>query len=228
MFFRDSHAKSLWPKCLVFAALTLSILVSADILFGNRLELALWNNPYRTDGDLIRDGMLLACFVIYLCRVYVTVFVFFRRIMFWREALAITNLMPWCFVAIAYYGGLQSAPIGSIEVGGAVLFLCGSYLNSAGEYGRYQWKMDPTNAGHLYTKGLFAHVRHINYLGDVLLFSGIALVARQFGLLVIPLSMAFIFLFVLIPLKERYLSVKYGEEFKEYAAKSKMLFPMVF
>ena len=82
-------------------------------------------------------------------------------------------------------------------------------------------------AGRLYTEGLFAHVRHINYSGDVLLFSGIALVAHHYELLWIPLGMAFGFLFWLVPLKESYLRTKYGQEFEDYAARTKMLIPLI-
>jgi protein-S-isoprenylcysteine O-methyltransferase Ste14 len=227
MFFRDIQQRSTWPKCLVSAALVLAVLVSADILFGNRLGLALWNNPYRGNGDLVRDSMVMACLVIYLVRVMVSLFMFFRRILYWREALFIANVMPWCLVYFAFYGAEQTEPVGLTEGIGAVLFVLGSYLSSAGEYARHRWKQEPSNAGRLYTGGLFSSVRHINYSGDVVLFSGIALVAHQFGLLLIPAAMAFIFLLVLAPLKERYLSAKYGQEFDDYAARTKMLIPLV-
>ena len=227
MFFRDIHQRSIGPKSLISIALALAILVSADILFGNRLGLTLWHNPYRTNGDFVRDSLMLVCLAIYVLRTLVTLFVFFRRILYWREALLVANTMPWCLVYFAAYGGRQLEPIGVFEVFGVALFALGSYLNSAGEFARYRWKQDPTNAGRLYTKGLFTYVRHINYTGDILLFSGIALVAHQFGLLLIPLAMAFLFLLVLAPLKERYLSAKYGLAFEDYAARSKMLIPMV-
>ncbi len=227
MFFRDIHQNSIWPKSLVTAALVLSMLVSSDILFGNRLWPELLYNPYRTNGDFVRDSMLLACLAIYLLRVLVTIFVFFRRVMYWREALVIANIMPWCLIYTAYCGGQQIEPIGLIEVIGVLFFVLGSYLNSAGEYARHRWKMNPMTAEHLYTGGLFTYVRHINYTGDILLFSGIAFVAHQFGLLMIPLGMAFFFFLVLVPLKERYLRSKYGQEFEDYAAKTKMMIPMV-
>lgn len=227
MIFRDIHQKSTGQKCFIAIALVLSFLVSVDILVGNRLGLGLWDNPYRTDGDFVRAMMLLACLAIYLLRLAATLLVFYRRIMYWREALVVANIMPWCLVCVAYYGGLQTEPIGSVEVIGVALYLSGSYLNSASEFARHKWKLNPINTGHLYTGGLFAHVRHINYTGDVLLFTGIAFVAHQFGLLAIPLSMALLFLLLLVPLKERYLRDKYGEEFADYVSKTKMMIPLV-
>mgnify|MGYP001245360690 CR=1 FL=1 len=227
MLFRDIQEKSIWPKSLVAAALVLAIMVSADILFGNRLGIGLWQNPYRGNGDALRDAMLMACLVIYVSRVMVTLFVFFRRVMYWREALLIANVMPWCLVYIAIYGARQVAPIGLLEVFGALLFGFGCYLNSAGELARHRWKQEAANAGRLYTEGLFSHIRHVNYSGDIVLFSGLALVAHQFGLLLIPASMAFFFLLVLAPLKERYLGRKYGQAYTDYALRTKMLIPKV-
>ncbi len=227
MFFRDIQRRSLGPKSLISGALVVALLVSADILFGNRLGLTSWHNPYRTNGDFVRDSLLIACLTIYVLRVLVTLFVFFRRILYWREALLIASAMPWCLVYFAIYCGRNLPPIGLIEVTGVALFVLGSYLNSAAEYARHRWKQEPMNAGRLYTEGWFAHIRHVNYAGDILLFSGIALAAHQFGLLLIPLAMAFIFLLVLIPLKERYLSAKYGQAYRDYAARTKMLIPMI-
>ncbi len=226
MFFRDDHRPSIRPKCFLAAVLTLSLAASADILFGNRMDWLPWHNSYRRDGEVLRDGLLLACLAIYVVRIYFTLFVFFRRILMWREALIVSSIMPWC-VLYAAQAARQSDPVGLMEVAGLLLYAAGSYVNSAGEYARFRFKSDPANAGRLYTGGLFARVRHVNYLGDILLFSGIALVAHQLILLLIPWIMALLFLLVLAPLKERYLRAKYGEEFESYAARSKMLIPYV-
>jgi protein-S-isoprenylcysteine O-methyltransferase Ste14 len=43
----------------------------------------------------------------------------------------------------------------------------------------------------------------------------------------IPISMAFTFIIVLIPLKENYLKDKYGKEYINYANKTKMLIPFI-
>jgi protein-S-isoprenylcysteine O-methyltransferase Ste14 len=84
------------------------------------------------------------------------------------------------------------------------------------------------NKGHLYTAGLFKHARHINYLGDTILFTGLALVSHKAILLIIPVSMALVFTLILIPLKEYYLKKKYGKEFNEYASRTKRFIPMVY
>ncbi len=226
MFFRDDHQPSIWPKLFLATLLTLALAASADILFGSRIDELPWSNPYRREGDFLRDGLLLACLAVYVVRVYATLFVFFRRILMWREALIVSSVMPWCLLLIAQ-AARPTDPVGWTEVAGIALYVAGSYLNSAGEYARHRFKSDPANRGRLYTEGLSARVRHVNYLGDVLLFSGLALVAHAFILLLIPWFMALLFLLVLAPLKERYLHAKYGEQFGAYAARSKMLIPYV-
>lgn len=71
---------------------------------------------------------------------------------------------------------------------------------------------------------LFKCAIHINYMGEIILFSGIALVANSLELAIIPGSMAYIF----IPLKESYLKDKYGNEFNNYKAKTKKLIPLIY
>ena len=84
------------------------------------------------------------------------------------------------------------------------------------------------NKGRLYTKGLFKYSMHINYFGDIVLFTGLALIAHSFSLLFIPLVMALNFIFFIIPRLDKYLEKKYGDEFIEYAQRTKKFIPLVY
>jgi len=183
---------------------------------------------YKVEGNLGRSCLILVGMIIYYLRLLVTLFVFFQRKMYWLEALMIANIMPWLFPYIAYASGRYNGPIGWIEALGILLFLAGSYLNSASEYTRFRWKQKNENAGRIYTSGLFTYSRHINYFGDILIFSGVAAMARQVELLFIPAFMAAIFILILIPLKENYLKQKYGDAFSLYAAKTKKIIPWIY
>ncbi|NNK85005.1 MAG: DUF1295 domain-containing protein, partial [Desulfobacterales bacterium] len=79
-----------------------------------------------------------------------------------------------------------------------------------------------------YTGGLFKYTRHTNYFGDIVLFAGLATVAHQIQLLIIPFAMASFFIIIIIPLKENYLKDKYGNEYICYATNTKMLIPFIF
>jgi protein-S-isoprenylcysteine O-methyltransferase Ste14 len=184
--------------------------------------------PYKVNGDLVRNILILSCMGIYFFRLLFTLFIFFQRKLYWGEAIVIANIMPWVFPYIAYKSGDYSGTIGWMEIMGILLFLTGSFLNTASEYFRFSWKQKKENTGHLYTGGLFQYARHINYFGDIVLFGGLAIVAHQIQLLIIPISMAIVFVVILIPLKESYLKHKYGNEYISYAANTKMLIPLIF
>ena len=205
-----------------------SIYVSGYLMFTSTEETLTLFRPYKVNGDFLRNILILSCMTIYFFRLLFTLFIFFQRKMYWGEAIVIANIMPWIFPYIAYKSGGYTDSIGWIEIIGILLFLTGSYLNSASEYFRYSWKQKRENAEHIYTGGLFKYARHINYFGDIVLFTGMAMVAHQNQLLIIPISMAFVFVVILIPLKENYLKDKYGNEYISYAANTKKLVPLIF
>ncbi len=228
MIFRDNHERSILPKAFIALAIGASILVCGHLMFAAESALLAPLKAYKVEGNLGRSCLILVGMIIYYLRLLVTLFVFFQRKMYWLEALMIANIMPWLFPYIAYASGRYNGPIGWIEALGILLFLAGSYLNSASEYTRFRWKQKNENAGRIYTSGLFTYSRHINYFGDILIFSGVAAMARQVELLFIPAFMAAIFILILIPLKENYLKQKYGDAFSLYAAKTKKIIPWIY
>ncbi len=228
MIFRDKHEPSIIPKSVIVLALSTSIFISGYLMFSESHNMIDWLEPYKVDGDVARNILILSCFIIYFLRLLVTLFFFYRRKMYWIEAFAIVNIMPWIFLYVTWIGGRNHQPVGLLELCGLLLFLLGSYLNTTSEYFRYAWKQKEENKGHLYTNGLFKHARHINYLGDTILFTGLTLVSLKAILLIIPISMALVFTLILIPLKESYLKRKYGNEFNDYANRTKRFIPMVY
>jgi protein-S-isoprenylcysteine O-methyltransferase Ste14 len=205
-----------------------SIYVSGYLMFTGDAKIWPLFEPYKINGNYVRNILVLSCMIIYFFRLLFTLFIFFQRKMYWGEAIVIANIIPWIFPYIAYKSGDYIGTIGWMEIIGILLFLTGSYLNTASEYFRYSWKQKRENAGHIYTGGLFKYARHINYFGDIVLFAGLATVAHQIQLLLIPISMAFVFVVILIPLKESYLKDKYGNEYISYAASTKKLIPLIF
>ena len=228
MIFRNIHERSTLPKVFIAAAICASIYICGYLIFLQESEMVSLLKPYHIEGHLGRSCLILSSMIIYFLRLLVTLFFFFQRKLYWFEALIIANIMPWIFPYIAYTSGRYSGPLGFIEILGILLFLSGSYLNTASEYARYAWKRKTENLGHLYTGGLFKYAANINYLGDVLIFTGLAAIAHQVELLIVPAFMASIFIIILIPLKENYLKQKYGKAYVEYAARTKKLIPLVY
>ncbi len=228
MIFKDQYDPSFWHKS-VFTICVLAI-VSMDILLmfmGNSPSFA-WLKPYQVSGDLLRRILIASCLIIYFVRLQVTVWVFQKRKWTWLETITITVLMSFVFYAFAKVGGNNKQVVGVVEVIGILLYLSGSYINTHSEYSRHVWKLKAENRGRLYTEGLFSFSMHINYFGDIVLFTGLAMVTHSLSMLVIPLIMAVNFVFNIIPSLDRYLKKKYKDEFRDYSKKTKKFIPLIY
>lgn len=228
MIFRDEHKMSLWPKFLFTAVIMSTIFVVGWLMFGHGEAIPDWLRGYRIRGDLVRRIILLCCMIIYVGRLLITLFVFIRRKLVWTETIVFTIGIPFALFALTRLGGGSPRPVGVVEIIGMLLYLVGSYVNTRADWSRHIWKKRSENRGRLYTEGLFKYSMHINYFGDVVLFTGFAMITGTVGLLIIPLIMALNFVLISIPSLDRYLANKYGEEFEEYAGRTKKLIPLVY
>ncbi len=228
MFFLEIHESSLGPKCVFLGAIGATLLASWGMMYAPADSVPESLRSYLLAGDPFRQGLVLACLIVYILRLAVTTLVFLRRKFIWAEALIITFLMPFALLGFARAGGSNPWPVGLLEILGLVLFLGGSVINTLSEAQRRRFKSDPANQGRLYTQGLFGYARHINYLGDTILFSGLALVTGRLVMLIIPLAMTLNFIWVLIPRKESYLARKYGDEFRDYEGRTKRFIPSIY
>jgi protein-S-isoprenylcysteine O-methyltransferase Ste14 len=228
MIFRDEHNLSRGPKCLMLTVLIAAILISGFLMFANIKGNSWWAH-YQIRGDLIRRIILLSCSIIYLLRLFFTMFVFLKRKVPWlEEAIPISILIALVLFAFAYVGGKNDKSINIIDIIGIFLYLCGSFLNTYSEYERNTWKKKPENKGLLYTGGLFKYSMHINYFGDVILFTGFAMITQTIYMFLIPFFMTLNFIFFLIPALDAYLKKKYGREFIEYSKRSKKFIPFIY
>ena len=187
-----------------------------------------WLKHYQMNGDPVRRIIIASCLIIYFVRLQVTVWVFQKRKWTWLETITITVLMSFVLYAFAKVGGNNKQVVGIVEVIGILLYLSGSYINTHSEYYRHIWKLEEKNRGRLYTERLFRYAMHINYFGDIVLFTGFAMITHRFSMLVIPSIMTLNFVFIIIPSLDRYLEKKYGAEFRDYAQKTKKLIPWIY
>jgi steroid 5-alpha reductase family enzyme len=171
---------------------------------------------------------LLACAWIYFARLLATSLVFLKRKVGWAEAFQVGPFLLLIQVVLAWLGARATEPWGGLDTLALVLYGTGSFLNTGSELQRMAWKSRPENQGHLYTAGLFRLSRHVNYLGDVVLFTGFALLTRSPWALLVPAVMAAGFVFLHIPTLDRYLRERYGEEYVQWTRRSKKLVPFVY
>jgi protein-S-isoprenylcysteine O-methyltransferase Ste14 len=214
------HAKS--PSIAPKVAITIWYLVC--------ISAAVWVTFFARDtaGSPGRQAVLLACAMIFVVRAAVTFFAFMnRRIPWWEAAWGGGSIGLVLFFMLR--AGLRTPqPLGLVDIGGILLYGCGSYLGTASEYSRHVWKARLENQGHLYTGGLFRYSRHINYFGDLLLFGGLGILARQLWAAIVPLVMLLNFIFIIIPAHDAYLATRYGGEFDRYARYVKRLIPFIY
>ncbi len=187
-----------------------------------------WFGALWTPGDPLRRAFLAAGFSIYYVRILFTEFVFLKRGVSWSEVFTIACWLLAIYVFLAITGGRNAEPFGAVGALGAVLYLAGSWMNSYSEYARHVWKQRPENRGRLYTGGLFRLSRHPNYLGDLVLYSGLCMITGAWVTAAVPVLMLAGFVFVNIPVLDSHLAHKYGSEFSEYARRTRKLIPFVY
>lgn len=146
----------------------------------------------------------------------------------WLEVLTISIVMSIILYVLIHTGKANPGIFSIIGLIGIFLYVSGSFINTHSELLRYIWKRNPENKGHIYKYGLFRYSMHINYFGDVLLFTGLSILTGTYWTLIIPLGMLLNFAIFIIPNMDNYLSQKYRDEFTEYAKTTKKLIPYIY
>ena len=228
MIFIDNYDRSFWNKSLFSSCISLTLFATLWLMFVESTTSNAWLKAYQLNGDLLRRILIAFCLIIYFLRLQVTVWVFQKRKWTWLETILITALMSFVVYAYASAGGNNKQVVGAVEAIGILLYLSGSYINTHSEYYRHVWKLKEENKGRLYTERLFSLAMHINYFGDIVLFTGLAMVTYSLSMLVIPLIMTINFIFNIIPSLDRYLEKKYKDEFLNYSKNTKKLIPKIY
>lgn len=215
---------------LVLAALLAAwVVLSWGLLFGGGLALLSRHFLLEwTPGPTLRRGLLGSAFTIYFVRLLFTDFVFLKRGMGWTEVFTIAPWVLCIFLFLGISGGFNTSPAGLVCLIGVAFFVLGSWMNTWSEFQRHLWKRKPQNKGKLYTLGLFRLSRHPNYLGDLLSFTGLCLIAGRWITTIIPVLMLSGFVFVNIPILDAHLRERYGAAFDDYARKTPRLIPFLY
>ncbi len=228
MIFKNQTDPSFWQKSVFTIGVFAIVCMAIMFMFVGYLPSSASLKPYQISGDFLRRILIACCLILYFLRLQVTVWVFQKRKWTWLETIIISVVMPFALYAFARVGGNNQQVIGVVEVIGILLYLAGSYINTHAEYSRHVWKSKAENSGRLYTGGLFSLSMHINYFGDIALFTGFAMITGSLSMYSIPLIMTINFVFNIIPSLDRYLEKKYGDEFRAYSGKTKKLMPKIY
>lgn len=228
MIFIDKYDISFWPKAVFSTCVLGVLLLSLYLLLAGEMTTSTWLRQSQLSGDFGRRVLFAGCLILYFIRLQVTVWIFEKRKFTWREMITISILMPFVVWAYARAGGSSYQTVGPVAIAGLLIYLAGSCINTGSEYLRHLWKSKQENKGRLYTQGLFRHSMHINYFGDIVLFTGLSIMTQQVSMLVIPLVMGLNFIYFIIPRLDNYLEKKYSDEFRKYSQKTKKLIPLLY
>lgn len=180
------------------------------------------------NGNIDRRSIIFIFnLIIFLRLAYMMTFMLKRKIP-WEESVSVPLAFALYFIGFPLFVLPISVPIDFIDYFAIALFIIGCILNSGGEILRNKWKKEPANKGKIYTKGFFKYSRHINYFGDILWVIAYALITKNIWSITIPLFLFSFFAFYNAPKLDKYLKEKYGNEYDNYAKKTKMLIPFIY
>lgn len=136
--------------------------------------------------------------------------------------------------ALAIITGIEREPIGWLATLGMVVWVAGFGIEVVADRQKSDFKRDPANEGAFITSGLWAWSRHPNYFGEIVLWTGIAIMALpvlsgwRWLTLISPVFVFFLLTRVSgIPMLEARAEKRWGDEeqYQRYARHTPVLIP---
>jgi len=222
-------SKSIPQKIVIHLIEIILLWLSYWILFQNG---GIWVENHlgitNSNGNIDRRVIIFLFNIIIFVRLaYMMIFMLKRKIP-WEESISVPLAFALYFIGFPLFVLPISVPIDIIDYFAISLFIIGCILNSGGEILRNKWKKEPENKGKIYTQGFFKYSRHINYFGDILWVISYALITKNIWSITIPLFLFIFFAFYNAPKLDKYLKEKYGNDYDDYAKKTKMLIPFIY
>ncbi len=193
-----------WNKVIISAML---------LLWGSRLSLHILLRKWGQPEDFRYAQWRKDWGKLFLLRSFFQVFLL-QGILMWAMLLPVYFAMTGSKISLPWF------------ISGGVLFLSGFLLESIGDAQMTRFRKDPANRGHIIQTGLWSVSRHPNYLGEILMWWGIGLIALPFSWasLVSPIIITFLLNFVSgVPMLEK----KFLDhpDWPEYARRVSRLLP---
>jgi len=144
----------------------------------------------------------------------------------WWQIFEIVSGIPFLAALIMQRVIPISIPHGFVTLAfiftGAFLILLGAFLvvTARREFARHNQPTDPGYpTSQLIVTGVFSISRNPLYLGGILMLAGISLAFKLPWILILLILSIIACQTILIAVEERYLATKFGEQYREYAAK---------
>jgi steroid 5-alpha reductase family enzyme len=136
--------------------------------------------------------------------------------------------------ALAIITGIERQSIEWVAIIGLAVWAAGFAIEAIADRQKTVFKRDPANQGRFITSGLWAWSRHPNYFGEIVLWTGVAIMALpvlsgwRWATLISPVFVAVLLTKVSgIPMLEARAEEQWGheEEFRRYTANTSVLIP---
>ncbi len=136
--------------------------------------------------------------------------------------------------ALAIITGTERQPIGSVAIVGIIVWVVGFVIEVVADQQKSAFKRDPANEGRFISSGLWAWSRHPNYFGEIVLWTGVAIMALpvlsgwRWVTLISPVFVVLLLTRVSgIPMLEARAEKRWGdeEEFRQYTRNTPVLIP---
>ncbi len=136
--------------------------------------------------------------------------------------------------ALAVITGGVHEPLGPVGIAGIVVWAIGMLIEIVADRQKSRFKDDPGNEGKFIDVGLWAWSRHPNYFGEIVLWTGMAIVAApvlqgwQWATLISPVFVAFLLIKVSgVPMLEEKADKRWGgqDDYEEYKRRTPVLIP---
>lgn len=136
--------------------------------------------------------------------------------------------------ALAVITGGTRVPLGVVGIVGMAIWALGIFIEVIADRQKSRFKSDPGNKGKFIDVGLWAWSRHPNYFGEIVLWTGVAIVALpvlhgwQWVTMISPVFVAFLLIKVSgIPLLERKADERWGgqDDYEAYKRRTPVLIP---
>ena len=133
-------------------------------------------------------------------------------------------------------GGVRE-PLGVVGIVGIAIWVFGIAIEIVADRQKSKFKDDPANDGKFIDTGLWAWSRHPNYFGEIVLWTGVAIVAIpvlhgwQWATLISPVFVAFLLIKVSgIPMLEERADERWGgqDDYEDYKRRTPVLIPNPF
>jgi protein-S-isoprenylcysteine O-methyltransferase Ste14 len=122
---------------------------------------------------------------------------------------------------------LSASGIILLLIGGALRIISRSTLMKAGFGLLNSSRLQIVENQRLVTDGIYRHIRHPLYLGEITRNIGIPLILSSvYGFAIVFIGN--LFLLLRIPIEERMLIEEFGQEYEEYMKKTKKLIPYIY